>query len=174
MARHPSRVAYAKEEVRMNGLVFNALLALAWVAISGDVSVGTFAIGFGLGLVIVFFTQRIVGQPTYLIRLWRVPNLLVFFVWELVLANLRVAYDVLTPGYHLRPGVVAVPLEARTDTEITLLANTITLTPGSFSLDVSADRRVLYVHVMYLDEDVDAFRRKIKHGFERRILEVLR
>jgi multicomponent Na+:H+ antiporter subunit E len=160
--------------VWMNGLVLNALLALAWVAISGDLSVGTFAVGFGIGLVILFFTQRIVGQPTYLLRLWRLLNLLVFFMWELLLANLRLAYDVSTPGYHLRPGVVAIPLEARTDTEITLLANMITLTPGSFSVDVSADRRVLYVHAMYLDEDVDEFRRKIKHGFERRILEALR
>jgi multicomponent Na+:H+ antiporter subunit E len=158
----------------MNGLVLNALLALAWVAISGDVSVGNFAVGFGLGLVILLFTRRIVGQPTYPLRLWRVMNLLVFFVWELLLANLRLAYDVLTPGYRLRPGVVAIPIEVRTDTEITLLANMITLTPGSFSLDVSADRRVLYVHVMYLDEDVDEFRRKIKNGFERRILEVMR
>ncbi len=158
----------------MSGLVLNALLALAWVAISGDLSVANFAIGFGLGLVILFFTQRLIGQPTYLLRLWRLLKLLVFFVWELLLANLRLAYDVLTPGYQLRPGVVAVPLEARSDTEITLLANMITLTPGSFSLDVSADRRVLYVHVMYLGEDVDAFRRKIKSGFERRILEVLR
>jgi len=158
----------------MNGLVLNALLALAWVAISGDVSVGNFAVGFGLGLVILVFTRRIVGQPTYPLRLWRVMNLLVFFVWELLLANLRLAYDVLTPGYRLRPGVVAIPIEVRTDTEITLLANMITLTPGSFSLDVSADRRVLYVHVMYLDEDVDEFRRKIKNGFERRILEVMR
>ena len=123
---------------------------------------------------ILVFTRRIVGQPTYPLRLWRVMNLLVFFVWELLLANLRLAYDVLTPGYRLRPGVVAIPIEVRSDTEITLLANMITLTPGSFSLDVSADRRVLYVHVMYLDEDVDEFRRKIKNGFERRILEVMR
>ncbi len=158
----------------MNGLVLNVLLALAWVAITGDVSVGNLLTGFGLGLVVLFFTRRIVGQPTYLLRLWRVVSLLVFFLRELILSNLRVAYDVLTPGYHLRPGVVAIPLDARTDTEITLLANMITLTPGSFSLDVSADRRVLYLHVMYLDEDVDAFRRKIKDGFERRILEVLR
>jgi multicomponent Na+:H+ antiporter subunit E len=158
----------------MNGFVLNLLLSLAWVAISGDVSLGNLVIGFGLGLVVLFFTRRIVGQPTYLLRLWRALNLLSFFVWELILANLRVAYDVLTPGYHLRPGVVAIPLDARTDMEITLLANMITLTPGSFSLDVSADRRVLYVHTMYLDEDVDEFRRKIKNGFERRILEVLR
>lgn len=158
----------------MNGLVLNVFLALAWVAITGDVSFGNLLIGFGLGLTVLFFTRRILGQPTYLLRLWRVLNLLVYFVRELIASNLRVAYDVLTPGYHLRPGVVAVPLDARTDIEITLLANMITLTPGSFSLDVSADRRVLYLHVMYLGEDVEAFRRRIKDGFERRILEVLR
>jgi multicomponent Na+:H+ antiporter subunit E len=160
--------------MKMNGLVPNVLLALAWVAMTGDVSFGNLVAGFGLGLVILFFTRRIVGQPTYVLRMWRVLTLLLFFVRELIRSNLRVAYDVLTPGYHLRPGVVAIPLDARTDTEITLLANMITLTPGSFSLDVSADRRVLYLHVMYLDEDVEEVRRKIKNGFERRILEVLR
>ena len=158
----------------MNGLVLNVFLALAWVAITGDVSFGNLLIGFGLGLTVLYFTRRILGQPTYLLRLWRVLTLLVYFVRELIASNLRVAYDVLTPGYHLRPGVVGIPLDARTDIEITLLANMITLTPGSFSLDVSADRSVLYLHVMYLDEDVEAFRHRIKDGFERRILEVLR
>ncbi len=158
----------------MNGLFLHMLLALVWVAITGDVSGGNFAVGFGLGFVILFFTRRVVGQPTYTIKVWRVLTLALFFVRELVKANLRVAYDVLTPGFQLRPGVVALPLDARTDAEITLLANMITLTPGTLSLDVSADRSVLYLHVMYLDEDVDVFRRKIKDGFERRILEVLR
>ena len=98
-------------------------------------------------------------------------ELFVFLLWELLLANLRVAYDVLTPGYQMRPGV----LDARTDVEITLLANLITLTPGTLSLDVSSDRRVLYIHVMYIDRgDLEEVRRKIKSGFERRVLEVLR
>jgi multicomponent Na+:H+ antiporter subunit E len=75
----------------------------------------------------------------------------------------------------MRPGVVAIPLDVQTDAEITLLANLITLTPGTLSLDVSTDRRVLYIHVMYIDnDDVEAVRRKIKEGFERRVLEVLR
>jgi multicomponent Na+:H+ antiporter subunit E len=56
-----------------------------------------------------------------------------------------------------------------------LLANLITLTPGTLSLDVSADRRVLYIHVMYIDDDdLDSIRRSIKEGFERRVLEALR
>ena len=73
------------------------------------------------------------------------------------------------------PGVVAIPLDARTDVEITLLANLITLTPGSVSLDLSEDRRVLYVHAMYIvGGDVDAYRRAVKEGLERRVLELLR
>jgi multicomponent Na+:H+ antiporter subunit E len=123
---------------------------------------------------ILFFTRRVVGGPTYTRKVWKVLNLVGYFIWELILANLRVAYDVLTPGYHMRPGVIAIPLDARSNAEITLLANMITLTPGSFTIDISADRSVLYLHAMYLDENPDVYRRRIKDGFERRILDVLR
>jgi multicomponent Na+:H+ antiporter subunit E len=96
-----------------------------------------------------------------------------FYVWELILANLRVAYDVLTPKPRIRPGVLAIPLQAKTDAEITMLANLITLTPGSVSLDVSSDRRFLYLHAMYI-ADVEKYRESIKEQMERRVLEVLR
>ena len=101
----------------------------------------------------------------------RVPAAIVFlayFFWELLLANLRVAYDVLTYTHYMRPGILAIPLEAETDLEITALANMISLTPGTLSLDVSSDRKVLYVHAMYLSE-VEDFKR-----FERRLLKVMR
>jgi multicomponent Na+:H+ antiporter subunit E len=85
----------------------------------------------------------------------------------------RVAYDVITPSYYMRPAVVAIPLDARTDAEITLLANLISLTPGTLSLDLSADRRTLYVHGMFV-RDRETFVRSIKHGLERRLLGVMR
>jgi multicomponent Na+:H+ antiporter subunit E len=100
-------------------------------------------------------------------------GLFFYFLWELVVSNVRVAIEVLSPRYRMRPGVVGVRLDARTDLEITLLANLITLTPGTMSVDISEDRRVLYVHALYVD-DRDAFERSIKDGFERRVLEVLR
>jgi multicomponent Na+:H+ antiporter subunit E len=105
----------------------------------------------------------------------QVARFAVFYLWQMLLSNLRVAYDVVTPTHYMRPGVIAVPLEARTDAEITLLANLITLTPGTLSLDLSADRRILFVHAMYIDHgDVDKARRQIKEGLERRVLQVLR
>ncbi|MFN8559295.1 MAG: Na+/H+ antiporter subunit E [Dehalococcoidia bacterium] len=159
----------------MNGLLWNVLLALAWAAVTGSFAPTSLVIGFALGFALLLFTQRAVGAPTYGRRVGRAVMLLLYFLWELTLANLRVAYDVLTPRHHMRPGVVAIPLDARSDGEITLLASMITLTPGSFALDVSANRRTLYVHAMYIDGgDLDLFRRRLKHGFERRLLEVTR
>jgi multicomponent Na+:H+ antiporter subunit E len=159
----------------MNGLLWNILLALVWIGMTGEFTPVNFVVGFGLGMLILFFARRVIGTPYYLAKMVQVLELFVFVLWELILANLRVAYDVLTPGYRMRPGVVAIPLDARTDVEITLLANLITLTPGTLSLDVSSDRRALYIHIMYIDnDDLAEVRRKIKTGFERRVLEVLR
>ncbi|NTU82561.1 MAG: Na+/H+ antiporter subunit E [Chloroflexales bacterium] len=157
----------------MRGLFWNLALALAWVAVTGDVSPGNLSLGFGLGFLVLVLMRRAVGVPDYGVRTVRLLGLLLFFGRELIAANLRVAYEVLTPALNMRPAVIAVPLDARTDLEITLLANMITLTPGTLSLDVSADRATLYVHAMY-GEDPAAVRRAIKDGFERRLLEVLR
>jgi multicomponent Na+:H+ antiporter subunit E len=157
----------------MKSLLWNLALALAWVAVTGELNAGNLALGFGIGFLVLSFTAPILGMPAYVRKVVQVLNLALFFIWELILANLRVAYEVLTPGYQLRPGVIAIPLDARTDAEILLLTTLITLTPGSFSLDVSADRCELYLHAMYID-DPDQVRRQIKDGFERRVLEVLR
>ncbi len=159
----------------MIGLLWNMLLALVWVGMTADYTPRNLTVGFLLGLLILFFTRRVVGAPNYLIKVRQVSELYLFMIWELIKANLRVAYEVLTPGYAMRPGVIALPLDAKTDVEITLLANLITLTPGTLSLDVSSDRQVLYIHIMHLDDqDLDIVRRNIKDGLERRILEVLR
>lgn len=105
-------------------------------------------------------------------RLLKLLDLLAFLLWQMLLANWQVALDVLTPRHRLRPAVLAIQLDARSDTAITMLANIITLTPGSLSLDVSPDRRILYVHVMYVRE-IEAEREQIKTRFERRVLAVL-
>jgi multicomponent Na+:H+ antiporter subunit E len=159
----------------MNGFLWNILLALAWMGLMEDYGPQTLLVGFALGALVLFLVRRILGGPNYLMKVRQALGLQLFLIWELILANLRVAHDVLTPRYYMRPGVIAIPLDARTDVEITLLANLITLTPGTLSLDVSTDRSTLYIHIMYIDDDdLDAARRKIKDGFERRVLELLR
>lgn len=78
----------------MSALLWNILLALIWVAMNGQFTPGNFAVGLGLGLLILIFTRRAVGSPHYIRKVGQVLNLALFFVWELILANLRVAYDV--------------------------------------------------------------------------------
>ena len=108
-----------------------------------------------------------------LLKLIRIVSFFLFYIWELILSNLRVLYDVLTPRHHMQPGFVAIPLEAKTDLEILLVSNLISMTPGTLSVDISQNKKYLYIHVMYLT-DVDEIRNFIKTKLEARVLEVLR
>jgi multicomponent Na+:H+ antiporter subunit E len=151
---------------------WSLVLGIVWVGMTATVTVSNLLAGYGVAAVVLLFLRR-GARRSPLGRLWPMTRLALYFAWELVVANLRVAYDVATPHYRMRPGVVGIPLDATTDLEITLLANLITLTPGTLSLDVSEDRRTLYVHAMYVP-DRDRFVRSIKDGFERRLLEAMR
>jgi multicomponent Na+:H+ antiporter subunit E len=155
-------------------LLGNLLLALAWAAIHGEFSLRTLLTGFVLGyLILVALIRGGVLHPSpYVGRVHRVFGLAAFFFWELIKANLRLAVDVATPRYHMKPGIIALPLDATEDAQILLLSMLINTTPGSVALDVSPDRKTLYVHVMYMDTP-DAARAEIKQGFERRVLDVL-
>ncbi len=157
----------------MTTLVWNMFLAILWAVLNGEITLANLVIGFLLGAVVLSLVQRGGDSPRYLWKLRKTVELALFFLWVLLLSNLRVAYDVVTRRHHMRPGIVAVPLEAKTSAEITLLANLVTLTPGTISLDLSADHQTLYVHSMYI-RTPEATRREIKVGFERRVLEVLR
>jgi multicomponent Na+:H+ antiporter subunit E len=156
----------------MSQFLLNVLLALAWGALTGQLTTSNLLVGFVLGYILLRMLGRGSERSAYVVKVRQVLGFALFFLWELFKANLRVTFEVLTVQHHMRPGVVAIPLDVKTDQEITLLANLITLTPGTLSLDVSTDRRVLYVHGMYID-DPDEFARSIKEGFERRVLEVM-
>ena len=154
-------------------LAWNMMLAIFWALAIGRVTVGTLVTGFLVGLFTLFISRRAVGSDAYLSKIVRTTRLVVYFVRDLVVSNLKLAYDILTPTHHARPAILAIPLDVKTDGEITLLANMITLTPGTLSLEISEDRRTLYIHSMYTD-DVEKVRRSIKEGVEKRILEVTR
>lgn len=157
----------------MKTFLWNLVLALAWAMATGAVTLANLAFGFGLGFIILAWAQRHGGSRNYRGRCLRVAGLILFFFRELLLASLRVAHDAVTPRHRMRAGIVAVPLAAQTDAEIALLSTLLTLTPGTLVLDISSDRRVMYVHEMYM-EDAERFRRQVKEGFERRIIEALR
>ena len=151
----------------------NLLLALVWVAMTGHFEFVNFVLGFVFSYVVLLLLQRVVGRSSYFRKSVLLTRFIGFYALEVVRTNIRVAVDVATPTSRSQPGIVAVPLEARSDAEITLLANLITMTPGSLSIDVADDRSVIYVHSMFA-HDPEALRRSIKEDLERRVLELLR
>jgi len=155
-------------------LLANMLLAIAWAALRGEFSLANLLTGQILGYFVLLGLSMggVLERSPYIGRVHVALGLIAFFIWELVRANLRLAADVATPEFHMQPGIIALPLDITKDSQILLLSMLINLTPGSVALDVSPDRRFMYVHVMYIDTP-DAARDEIKHGFERRVQELL-
>ncbi|PRY15591.1 multisubunit sodium/proton antiporter MrpE subunit [Pontibacter ummariensis] len=121
----------------------------------------------------VLWLSAFLYSRSYFRKLPKALNFAGFFLKELLVANLKIAFDILTPHYYMRPTVLALPLAVKTNFEITFLANMISLTPGTLSIDLSEDRKHLYVHALYVKQnDIERLKRNIKHGFERRLLEL--
>lgn len=157
----------------MTPFVINLALAVGWQALFSTFTLPSLMAGFGVGYAILWVLSPLFGDSRYCRKLYDLVRLAAFFLWELLISSLQVAWDVLTPIHRSRPGIVAVPIEAKTDLEITALANLVSLTPGTLSLDLSSDHKTLYVHAMFVD-DPETIRRDIKLGMERRVLEALR
>jgi multicomponent Na+:H+ antiporter subunit E len=157
----------------MDILLLNIALALVWALLTGVFRPTNLLAGYVLGYFVLLLSRRALGPTTYFTKVPQALSFLGYFAWELILANLRVAADVLTPKPRMRPRILAVPLEVETTREIVLLANLISLTPGTLSLDIATDQRVLYIHALYA-EDAEAVTREIKDGLERRLLALLR
>lgn len=151
-------------------LLGSILLALAWAALEGEFSLTNLVTGYLLGYVVLVLLGKGGVLPAgFGSRVKHAIGLASFFLWQLVLANLRIAVDVLRPGVRIRPAVVAIPLDVKSDAGIVGLSTLINLTPGSVTVDLSDDRRTLYVHVMHMHTREETVR-DIKEGFERRVL----
>ncbi len=157
----------------MNLLLVNLILALGWGAVNGEFTLSNLVVGFILGFFCLWLVRPLYQPTRYFVKFWASLRLLLLFLFELVKSCLIVAKQVLAPRLSCCAGIVAIPLDVKSDIEITLLANLITLTPGTLSLHISSDRSVLFIHAMSVS-DPDALRQEIKSGFERRILEVTR
>ena len=133
--------------------VVGVVLALLWLFVRGataETVVGELLIGLAVGLGVAFAFRNFYTERTALGRNLRaVPYAVLYlggFLKELLTANVDVAYRVLAPGMPIRPGVVVVPLRVQTDGAITTIANSITLTPGTLTMDYDEETNALYVH----------------------------
>lgn len=156
-------------------LGINLLLAFSWLVLTGEFTPGNFAIGYLIGYLMLLWADKATppGNPMsrYLRRVPKIISLVFYVLWTIIIANFRMARAVLSPLKRLNPAIVAVPLDIKNPLGITLLANWITLTPGTLSLEIADDNSTLFVHTFQCD-DVQAFRDDIKNAFERRIMEL--
>lgn len=147
--------------------VAGALLAILWLFVRGVALeptriLGEFLIGLGFGFPVAYATRRFYTEGTDLRRTVRsLPYVVIYltvFLKDLAVANIDVAYRVLAPSMPIEPDVVAFPLRVRTDVAITTIANSISLTPGTITMDHDEEENVLFVHAINCEdaEDVTA------------------
>ncbi|NDW03764.1 Na+/H+ antiporter subunit E [Jiella pacifica] len=157
----------------MTLFLINIVLAFVWTIVTGSFTLLNLGFGFFLGAASLYLIRREIGTVGYVGRIFRIGALFLLFLSELFKSAWRVAATVLSPKMDLKPGIFAYRLQVKDDFEITLLANLITLTPGTLSVDVSEDRSTLYVHALDCS-DPEGTRAEIASGFERKILEAFR
>lgn len=157
----------------MNLFAVNLVLAFIWAALFGTFTLGTLAIGFVVGAIVIWALGPSFEDRSYVSRLRGIVVLAASFVYELVVSSLQVAVAAVSPNPKPRAAILSLPVEARSDLEQTLLANLISLTPGSLTFDVSESRDEFAVHAMFVD-DPEAARRDLKSGLEQRLLDALR
>ena len=156
----------------MNLFLLNIILAVFWAALWGSFTLTQLVVGFHVGFATLWVAQPWFGGPSgYYLRAYRIVRLVLFFLYDLIMSSVRVAYDVLTPTDKSNPAILHMPLDVKSDIEILLVTNLISLTPGTLSLDVTPDRKTLIVHAMFAD-DPEAVIASLKSGMERMVKEV--
>ena len=152
--------------------LLTVILTIVWVILQNDVSAGMVVFGVILGIIIprttaVWWPDRPRG-----FRIRKMLGYTMIVMWDIVVANIQVAWIILTKSNaQMKPAWVEVPLDLRTPEAITLLAGTITLTPGTVSADLSTEGNSLLVHALDAP-DPDAVRDEIKDRYERRLKEI--
>lgn len=148
------------------------LLTLVWQLLVNKLSVNSLLFGLFLGIVIPFMTQPYWPNRPTLRRPLMIIEYVLVVLWDVVVANVVVAYAVVFKSREqLHPNWVTIPLDLRTPEAITVLAGTITMTPGTVTADLSCGGHALLVHCLDA-EDTDAVRDEIKTRYERRLKEI--
>lgn len=147
-------------------------LTVVWVMLLNSLSLGGALLGLLLGVAIPLLTRAFWPNRPRLRRPLRIVEYVAIVLWDICVANVVVARIILfKPNHRLQPHFVTIPLDIRSPEAITVLAGTITMTPGTVSADLSADGRSLLVHC--LDEpDPENARDQIKRRYEARLKEI--
>ncbi len=148
------------------------ILTLTWVLLQNAVTSGMVVFGLILGILIPWGTSVWWPDTPRSFHVFKMIRYSFVVIWDIIVANIEVAWIVLTvPARKLKPAWIVIPLRLRQPEAITMLAGTITLTPGTVSADLSEHGHCLLVHVLHTD-DPDAIREDIITRYEARLLEI--
>lgn len=151
-----------------------AWLTVLWVLLWGQVTIANVVGGLAVSIAVVLFARldSAALRPTHF-RPWWALRYVTTLGWQLLVSNIRLAYEILTPGDGTHTGIIAVPIRGGSDAVVNLVANSITLTPGTMTIDVKRHEATdggpvdemhagatLYVHGMYT-KDVEAVRHDV-------------
>lgn len=156
----------------MTQVVTNIIIAIVWALLQETPTLESFFVGYLIGLVVLHFTVGRLDTALYTHRVIAFVKLILVFLGEVVRCGVRVTYLLLHPKLPISPGIIAVPLDVKSDEAITMFAGMITMAPGSISVELSADRKYLFVHALEA-ADPDKTAAEFKNTFERHIREVL-
>ncbi|MCZ2722188.1 Na+/H+ antiporter subunit E [Marinomonas sp. 15G1-11] len=157
---------------RLLPMPFHSLLLFSiWLLLNNSVSAGHLLLAFIFAIIIPW---GVASMTTERPRIQK-PMLAVSYVFlvlkDIVSANFTVALLVLGPLKNLSPGFVAIPLDIESELGITLLASTVSLTPGTVSAEISEDQKWLYVHALHL-EDAEELIQEVKSRYEKPLKEI--
>ncbi|MFO7976194.1 MAG: Na+/H+ antiporter subunit E [Candidatus Hydrogenedentota bacterium] len=156
----------------MSRLVFFVFAMVVWVLLTWPAEPVTLVTGVAVAALTTLVTGHLFTKRPHLfknpVRYWYFCFIFVpVFVWQCLQANLDVAWRVLNPKLPIQPGIVKVQTGLRSDIGLTFLANTITLTPGTMTVDIDGENGVLYVHwIDVKHKDVESASRDIAGRFE--------
>lgn len=152
-------------------IVVNLFISFMWMFLSESYTLVSFTWGYIIGIVLLLILNRFFPGPFYLKLVYKIIVLFLIFIRELILSNIDIVKLVYARKPDFEPGIFAMPLDVKKDWEITLLANLITLTPGTLSVAISDDNSHIFIHAMDIDEKEKSIH-DIKNTFEKAIMEV--
>ncbi len=152
-------------------LPLSATIFAFWLMLTDSLGLGAAIMGLFMATVVPPFAARLDREFARIGSLRPIPKMLLVAGWDIVRSNVRVAGQVLGRESAIHPGFIWVPLDMANIHGIAALTSMITLTPGTVSAELSADRRYLLVHVLHLD-DPDALIAEIKQRYEKPLREI--
>ncbi|WP_196159561.1 Na+/H+ antiporter subunit E [Reinekea sp. G2M2-21] len=147
------------------------LLFVVWLLLTNSFTIGNILLATFLAWGIPFLISGLQSETSRVKKPLKAAQYLFILLWDIIISNVVVARQVLGNTHHLQPGFLAIPLDLTDPLPITLLASTISLTPGTVSTEVSVDLKTLYVHALNVDDE-QILIASIKQRYESRLKEI--